>query len=737
MNNKFLYNIRKAFSLMELTICILIVSILLLVSIPLIQDQMKKTDEYAYFLAFKTVEKLGSQIVAFGDPAEGISIVYNKMEFPNNEGLFEKFANKITPPTYASRTVLLSFPSHEYDMARICNDNTNVVQEYGTNAGFLFTKARLGITTCDTIYTTTARLNKRFACNHISAVIGTETINNVLKGNSITGLTTNPNAETFCTEIALPACKATVPSAYQSKVHAEYKLITLNQSGSGDHGSGKEQYGQCIIYVDDMDIVSSLTGTEGTQSSTGETPTDTDITCTDAGYTNMSGSLSAITCNCDGSNPVHAINNQSVCCPTPADGNVAYANLSSSCIENGCTLGAYDEINQTCCPAHAFYSHTLGHCVCAQGYTPSVSEGNLTCNEIEGAAKCPAGYHYVEASDTCVVNAPITKASRFCQLIVDNYNVSSSNCDTFGEAIAIDGTDESIEYNGDLFDAITADNTAYLSSKAVDGAFLNLDPNIVFSNGLKLWILGDKVASIAGLSFNPTNYSPEINACADREIHTQAECDAIEDDSKYFCKGTNHCFTIDKGDGAIKLGDARNCCQVADFKDLQNMFAGNSYLRDSRVYAVNGFTVFVDITGDKDSDQGGGTLWKDVFPFYVSANGEVYPGYPLTGSKTETGIALYQGGNSSALATDVYYYDIVDGRRTKQMAYSAIPYARAKCLALQVSAYTPYCQNLGSKFRKYGSHTSDERLDQYIYSEDNPCWHHRCYVHLKNKIKFL
>lgn len=746
MSNKFLYKIKKAFSLMELTICILIVSVLMLVSVPLIQDQMKKTDEYAYFLAFKTVERLGSQIVAFGDPEEGVSIAYNKTDFPDSEGFFEKLTNKIIPKAYALRTVLISYPSYEYDMARVCNDNSNVIQEYGTNAGLLFTKQRLGITDCNTMYTTTARLNKRFACNNSAAVLGTESINNVLKGvSNISGLTTNPSSETFCNEIALPSCRATVPPAYQSKVHAEYKLITLNQSGGGDHGSGKEQYGQCIIYVDDMDVVPGSTGTEGTQSTTGAIGGVTAITCNDAGYTNMSGSLSEITCNCDGSNPSHAINNQTVCCPTPAEGNVAYADLSGSCIENGCPLGAYDEINQTCCPDHAFYSHTLGHCVCAQGYTPTIEDGVVAnCTLIEGADKCPAGYHYDEDSDNCVVNAPITKASRFCQLIVDNYNVSSSSCNTFDEEVEIAGADN-ISYYGDLFDAITANNTQYLSSKAVDGAFLNLTPNIVFANGLKLWILGDKVASIAGLSFNPTNYSPEINACADRDIHTQAECNALEDDSKYFCKGTNNCFTIDKGDGAIKLGDARNCCQVADFKDLQHQFAGNSYLRDARVYAINGFTVFVDITGDKDSDQGGGTLWKDVFPFYVSANGEVYPGYPLTGSEggavsASGALSLptkYQGGNSSSLATDVYYYDIVNGRRTKRMAYSAVSYARAKCLALQVSAYSPYCQNLGNKFRKYGEHAADERFDQYIYHTDNPCWHHRCYVHLKNKIKFL
>ena len=125
-------------------------------------------------------------------------------------------------------------------------------------------------------------------------------------------------------------------------------------------------------------------------------------------------------------------------------------------------------------------------------------------------------------------------------------------------------------------------------------------------------------------------------------------------------------------------------------------------------------------------------MWKDVFPFYVSSNGLVYAGYPLNASKAD--ISLYQGGNSSALSSDVYYFDIVDGVRRKQVIYSSIPYARAQCFALQVSAFTPYCQNLGTKFK--GGQKYD-KIDKYIYSNDNPCWKHRCYVHVKNKIKFL
>ena len=145
------------------------------------------------------------------------------------------------------------------------------------------------------------------------------------------------------------------------------------------------------------------------------------------------------------------------------------------------------------------------------------------------------------------------------------------------------------------------------------------------------------------------------------------------------------------------------------------------------------------VMGTKDNDEmgGGGTLWKDVFPFYISSNGNVYPAYPLNAAKADAdnstdSSSLFQGGNSSALSADVFYYDVIDGKRRKINVYPSIPYARALCLSIEVSAFTPYCQNLGSKFRD--SHTP---IDNFIYSNDNPCYNHRCFVKLKNKIKFL
>ena len=59
---------KMGFSLMEILIAIFIVAILAMVTVPIINRQMEKTEEYSYYLAYRTVEKLSGQIVALGDP---------------------------------------------------------------------------------------------------------------------------------------------------------------------------------------------------------------------------------------------------------------------------------------------------------------------------------------------------------------------------------------------------------------------------------------------------------------------------------------------------------------------------------------------------------------------------------------------------------------------------------------------------------------------------------------------
>ena len=153
----------------------------------------------------------------------------------------------------------------------------------------------------------------------------------------------------------------------------------------------------------------------------------------------------------------------------------------------------------------------------------------------------------------------------------------------------------------------------------------------------------------------------------------------------------------------------------------------DNYRKDPRIYAVSGFTVFMDIDGSK----GSGTLWDDVFPFYITTDGQVYPAYPLNAADSRL---KYIAGNSSYLNTDIYYYENTNNNRRKHYVERSVPLARALCLTKRISVYTPYCQNLGSNFRtKGGAYTGIENYVNDVY----PCYDKKCYVHVKNKLKFF
>ena len=758
MNNIY-KKLKKAFSLLELSICILIVSVIIVVCVPIVTNQLKKTDEYSYFLAFKTVETLGSQIVALGDPdvSGGSWNLKNRKSYVDDNintsryiaNRIDEFTRKHSQKANAQRTTLLSWPSYEYDMARLCNHNVNVIIDYLYLAGNILKPEDLGANpealdqwyaeNCS-LYNSESRIKKRFGCN------------NPYTGNS-TGITlldfqnSTFFAKEFCEQVIGPEC-LTLYNGYN--VQYEYKNITLNQA-LNIPGSNVPIYGQCIVYLDDEE--DTQTGASGVATLDDDFLDVANTACSGLGYFNMGGTLQAGCSQCTGTLSFPAVNHPNVCCPAPETGKVQYSYIDDEgAIQcTSCIVGAFNEQTNECCPDNSYYSRTIGHCACQQGFVSQVNAqtGQTECNAVNSTNfRCPGGYHAAQngTDNICVVNPPIIRAGRFCELIAANYNISSSNCTTFS---AVTEGGDTVYYNAALYNAITANTTPYLSAKSIEGAFNNLTPNIVFSNGLKLWILGDKAASIAGLSFDPTSYTPNINACVEHDtVYTKDACDTLAsgDTNKvaYFCPGSNNCFTLNSGTSTTKLSDARSCCPTVDYDDLIPLYPANLYLTEPRVYAINGFTVFVDITGDKDITQGGGTLWKDVFPFYVSADGSVYPGYPLNGKKTFSGLGnegilgVYQGGNSSMLNSDVYYYDIIeDGDNTvrkKVMAYNSIPYSRALCFSLKVSAFTPYCQNLGQNFRGGGTYS---KLDQYIYSNDNPCWKHRCYIHVKNKIKYL
>ena len=726
---------KSAFTLMEIGMGLLILSILVIVCIPIVTNQVKKTDEYAYYLAFKTVEKMGSQIVAFGDP-EGIATdndnddnayLNSGKKFAGIRTFSNSFIGSLAPKAYAKSdmSTLLSFPSYEYDYVRVCLGNTDIYKDYSEHATNTWQSDEIESVQREDLCKNLIKdnyemLKRRFLCPSTLSSVSASSVITDLRSPTMFGNIPDrkQDLEKYCRFIS------------QNCANTTYSVVEIRQD---------KVYYECLIKIKDPDADTQKpllgTGTDSTPSYS--------LTCDRYGFSGMYNNLinTSLSCDCDGSR-VRAINNSNVCCSAPQEGKSAYyVNSTSSCIN--CDRNAFNEKLGSCCPANSYYSSALGRCVCAEGYTPDVDSNPTSCN-ISGTT-CPLGSHLVD--EKCISNSPITKAKRFCELVSYYWNVSEHSCNTFLE-------DDGVAYYSSLYSAITADGTPYLSAKAVEGAFRDIEPNVVFANGLMMWILSDKSASIPGLSFNPESYTPKINTCKLLSDKNESACNSSPE---YFCKNDEHCFTIDAGESSNKLQDARSCCSSSNFSDLIAMYEGKDYLRDSRTYAINGFTVFVDINGKKDNDElgGGGTLWKDVFPFYISSNGNVYPGYPLNAAKASSGestgenaesesgneptkdsASLYQGGNSSYLSTDVFYYDIVDGRRTKITVYPSVPYARAMCLAGEISAYTPYCQNLGSKFRIIGDN-SYSRIDQFVYSDDNPCYKHSCFIKLKNKIKYL
>lgn len=364
-----------------------------------------------------------------------------------------------------------------------------------------------------------------------------------------------------------------------------------------------------------------------------------------------------------------------------------------------------------------------GVCKCIEGYE---MKGN-TCIR----TKCQPGASLVDG--VCVANPSLLKATRFCKKITEHWNTTESSCSGF---TALDG----VQYNEPVFNAAVGTNGRYLSIAAQKGAFKDITPNIVFANGLRLWILGDKVASIPGLSSTTEKATGVQNACKNISLATPtaAACSAK---SGYFCSNENRCYELaDKTNATVK--DARNCCATVDLTDYAEaaMEAGtaDAYKKVSMAYAVSGYTVFVDINGDK----GSGTLWEDVYPFFVGTNGTVYPGYPLDapkGNADDTPSTLYLGGNSeSQLPVEVYYYEAQDIERKKVVVFPNVSYARGMCSARKISKYTPYCLNLGEKF---STEVSGGTLEGSSYIGDdgstskNPCDERPCFVTVKRKLK--
>lgn len=683
---KYMSKYKKAFTLIEITIAILIVAILVLLCMPVINSQMQKTEEFSYFAAYKTLEKMASQILAIGDSSRDVvafnNNAYPKFILPANAEFYDDRLNSGNQlHNYLEKAnfpinIVANFSEYEWKQAAICMGNEYILDSNRNYA----TKKSL----CNIYGISSPR---PFSVNRFT---GNTMNSNILKVHML-----KPDAYSQSNSSSMAQfCEIMGKNVNYDSFYVE-KL-------SGDNQAGNE----CIVIKSSGAFNNSV---GSAVSSTVATLPEVSI-CNGYEGNNVSNSLGK--CECTGG--VFSANNPKVCCTTPATvGNSAYFN-GNTCIE--CKTGAYDELNKSCCPKNSLYSSSRRECVCNDGYILS----GISC--VMSANSCPPGTHI--SGNACVQNPPFLRAQAFCNAINNLWNTNDHNCNTFTPVAG-----SNIQMYSDVYNAATngdQGSEVYLNINAEAGAFKNLKPNIVFSNGMRMWILGDRAASIPGLSYNPDVYGTITDTVCSIKTGVTTE-GACNEANSFFCKDESRCYTVSSNANGPSLDDARNCCSVTKTSDIMATYNVDNYRKDPRIYAVSGFTVFMDIDGSK----GSGTLWDDVFPFYITTDGQVYPAYPLNAADSRL---KYIAGNSSYLNTDIYFYENTNNNRRKHYVERSVPLARALCLTKRISVYTPYCQNLGSNFRtKGGAYTGIEKYVNDVY----PCHDKKCYVHVKNKLKFF
>lgn len=760
--NFFKNNKKSGFTLMEIAIAVMIVALLISICLPVVNDQLAKGKQYSYYLAYKTVEKLGGQIVALGDPLLASDDAHLNVAKNDNDNSLKIVANKmgqkikfflattgsklafsetylfkmLAPRSHAEElsSDVFSWDSTDYEEInlnyRICSGEQIVKDEAYTDESGVEHPAVYYTTNdiggCDG-YTTSGPNSRQndviysfFDTNYCLLGSDETAVSNFLStaANYVKQKGNAGNAKTFCESWSYVRgkCQRTDSDNSNIRYTVNYNSNTI-PGYVDDEGVSwpAETIGTCTIKK-----LETINSSDVEDDDEWARPTvDSNVCSSSSGYYNMTnkGAPYNINCQCNDQFPIFSFNNERVCCKVcEKSSEVAYATVNNTCM---CCSGDFNPNFSgsgqagKCCPEHSIYNGS--ECSCVDGYT---MKNPGTVDEYCQLSGCASG-RFDPVNKVCVTNPPIVSAKRLCELTKDNWNVDTFNCNTWTDV-------NDVKYYKSVFEAATGTNNHFLSVKSKDGAFNNIRPNIVFANGLKLWILSDKSASIPGLSYNPTSVTPSQNVCRNMEKTTKEDCRDATAGKGYFCKSENHCYLMDDTSLA-ELGDARNCCAATDLGNLASKDPGN-YEKDNRAFAINGFTVFVDIDG---GNKGPGTLWDDVFPFYLSSNGTVYPAYPLDGIKAENtkSSSLYSGGNSATnLPTDVYYYETdeaTNNTRKKIMAYPAVSYARAVCSAKLVNSHTPYCMNLGDKFNeKYTDAT-------------NPCNTHKCFIRVRNKLRFF
>ena len=846
-------NKKSGFTLMEIALAVLIVAILAMLTVPMVQRQLSKSDEYAYYTAYKTIEKLGGQVVARGDSFENSDITlenFQKLEkvnkfkvaftkFKQNAKLFvalttnklvysEAFLfNHLFPNTFAASSetafeeetyntlaLYLQYCSGKevYDMtgaqdyiyqecdangyncqnkkkcdssnSNCCNSSyVNTADTPSCNASWKFQqkynktttikskticetkadgskvdpnceekvvetkKTDEGVTSCtpSSVGNTTVTCTKanseqvKRVCHLVSRADAKKAIEETnAEGGNISNCDPEngvylSSAEKKAIVIGLfGASTCNLENLPDDKVSSMISSLENGYSGNNfcnnfikSYCTATDDIGNTysVSYSGGCNINKSAPADDNTSftPSTWTRPTPTNICTSTYGYYNMNntGGNYSVICECL-SGYLPSENNDKVCCKEPTDSTKkSYATSSNTCID--CSTD-FNSVTNRCCPKYSTFNGTS--CECANGYE---MQNAGTTGEYCKQTKCFGASHMEDG--VCVTNPPIVSAKNLCRSIEKYWNTTSSSCNAFTGDY---GVNQAV-YNA----AMGSDDKTFMSIASKAGSFGGVTPNIVLSNGMKLWILSNKAGSIPGLSYDPSNISETQNVCKNLKKTTKTACSLA---GGTFCSAENNCFTMDS-ESLKKMGDARNCCASPDMTSLAE---NANFDKDNRAFAINGFTIFVDINGDKGSS----TLWEDVFPFFASANGQVYPGYPLDGYKAndEKGknSGLYIAANSSTyLPVDVYYYSTnsTDKSRKKIVAYSGVSYARGACYAKMINKYTPYCLNLGDKFvdgKKYSSESDSTKLPSRISDADNnPCNDHKCFVGVRKKLRFF
>ncbi|MGN0030838.1 MAG: type IV pilin protein [Candidatus Gastranaerophilaceae bacterium] len=781
---------RTGFTLMEIMISVFIVAILIAITVPIVKKQIDKTEDYAYYMAYKTVEKMAGQIVAMGDPEEIDDItamsepeikladrVKNSVKtFVADSGkkvkifitrasgkiakaeeyMFRKMFPKAFAESVTIQKKVYTLSSDEYDQLwvgiQVCNGNkfipksqttdpetSEVKYEYYSKEDF---ENCIGYGQAGELSGITIG-----AYDNLTVILPANCPNYEAYQNKIVTeikKQSSPNAREISMHL-IAACSGTIKDS-SDKIHTftmSYEL--LEDEGDVDDEDDDEDYGGSTgginagNYVElpstpeadqgefvqkeeyEMDVNDDGAATQPTAKP--EFPVTYCNNTLQTFHMKNQAAPTSVDCVCEAGR-VASQNNDRACCPPCTGDALPYYHSDGIGDANKCVCCSTDFNPKSgkCCPKNSIYV-SGNDCTCISGYGPAG-----VCNVLE---TCPPGTTKDDKENVCVVNPPVLKASRFCELVKEYYNTNNTNCNAGFKTLKVKNTD--VHYNEDVYKAASSASGTYLSIQSKAGAFANITPNIVFSNGLPMWILADKTASIPGLTYTTQTEEPTQNICLNLRKHKKDKCKDV-DNKAYFCKGENTCFSLD--DKALTtMGDARNCCATTDFSDIVETVVNNpgtyedkAYEKDKRVYSIGGFTVFVDINGQ---NKGSGTLWEDVFPFFIGANGTVYPAYPIDAEKDATKeSSLYLGGNSEKqLAVDVYYYKDAGVTREKVVAFPGVSYARGVCSARLLSKYAPYCQNIGEKFKDGMKPITGSDEDS------NPCNTHRCYISVRQKLR--